>query len=98
MQYRYVSINFRFLSYLITMLIHQGTLQQPLCAECYMYVRNQGESAQYRYKFIFFLFPAPLAGAGDIETHRVRPSVRLSVRPSRLVCPGDISVTVHCRG
>ena len=31
------------------------------------------------------LSPASLAGAGDIETHRVRPSVRLSVRPDEFV-------------
>ena len=43
-----------------------------------------------------FLSPASLAGAGDIETHRVCPSVCPS-DPSRWVCPGDISVTVYCR-
>ena len=31
------------------------------------------------------LSPASLAGAGDIETHRVRLSVRLSVRPDGFV-------------
>ena len=64
----------------------QGEYNAPLPFTYLKFILNYRSLCTHIIHFYnYLIIPASLAGAGDIETHRVRPSVRLSVRPDEFV-------------